>query len=186
MPARCSRPEVAAWHGSGAGRGAPTHWQRTLLRVQQGLLVDRHGSLRAPPLQGNVDPVVLFGSQAAIEEAVKDCLTKVGAQRQGLHPGRLSAPGCAHSDPLRSLTPASSLRNFQSAPEHSTTEWPCACEGYRLWATAARLKAPSRTHPTPLQAGQRGHVLNLGHGVLVGTPEENVAYMFDLSKVSGA
>lgn len=27
-------------------------------------------------------------------------------------------------------------------------------------------------------------MLNLGHGVLVGTPEENVAYMFDLSKVS--
>lgn len=54
-----------------------------------------------------MDPVVLFGSQEAIEEAVRDCLTK---------------------------------------------------------------------------AGERGHVLNLGHGVLVGTPEDNVAYMFDLSK----
>lgn len=32
------------------------------------------------------------------------------------------------------------------------------------------------------KAGPRGHVLNLGHGVLVGTPEENVAYMFDLAK----
>ena len=32
------------------------------------------------------------------------------------------------------------------------------------------------------KAGSRGHVLNLGHGVLVGTPEENVAYMFELSK----
>ena len=31
-------------------------------------------------------------------------------------------------------------------------------------------------------AGPTGHVLNLGHGVLVGTPEENVAYMFDLAK----
>lgn len=31
-------------------------------------------------------------------------------------------------------------------------------------------------------AGQTGHILNLGHGVLVGTPEENVAYMFDLAK----
>ena len=58
-------------------------------------------------VQGNVDPVVLFGSQEAIEDAVRDCLTKAG-------------PG--------------------------------------------------------------GHVLNLGHGVLVGTPEENVKYMFDLSK----
>lgn len=60
-------------------------------------------------VQGNVDPVVLFGSQQAIEEAVRDCVTK---------------------------------------------------------------------------AGSRGHVLNLGHGVLVGTPEENVAYMFDLAKKS--
>ena len=58
-------------------------------------------------VQGNVDPVVLFGTQAAIEEAVADCIAK---------------------------------------------------------------------------AGDRGHVLNLGHGVLVGTPEENVAYMFELSK----
>lgn len=32
------------------------------------------------------------------------------------------------------------------------------------------------------KAGERGHILNLGHGVLVGTPEENVAHMFDLSK----
>lgn len=60
-------------------------------------------------VQGNVDPVTLFGSQTAIEEAVKDCITK---------------------------------------------------------------------------AGTRGHVLNLGHGVLVGTPEENVAFMFDLAKKS--
>jgi uroporphyrinogen decarboxylase len=58
-------------------------------------------------VQGNVDPVVLFGSQAAIEAAVADCVAK---------------------------------------------------------------------------AGPRGHVLNLGHGVLVGTPEENVAFMFDLAK----
>jgi uroporphyrinogen decarboxylase len=60
-------------------------------------------------VQGNVDPVVLFGSQEAVEAAVKDCISK---------------------------------------------------------------------------AGPRGHVLNLGHGVLVGTPEENVAFMFDLAKRS--
>lgn len=63
------------------------------------------GSGRA--VQGNVDPVVLFGDDAAIEKAVKDVLSK---------------------------------------------------------------------------AGNRGHVLNLGHGVLVGTPEAGVAKMFDLSK----
>lgn len=34
------------------------------------------------------------------------------------------------------------------------------------------------------KAGPTGHILNLGHGVLVGTPEENVAFMFDLAKRS--
>ena len=32
------------------------------------------------------------------------------------------------------------------------------------------------------KAGTKRHILNLGHGVLVGTPEEGVAHMFDLSK----
>lgn len=32
------------------------------------------------------------------------------------------------------------------------------------------------------KAGPRGHILNLGHGVLVGTPEGAVARMFDVSK----
>lgn len=58
-------------------------------------------------VQGNVDPTVLFAERGAIEEAVRDCLTK---------------------------------------------------------------------------AGPRGHILNLGHGVLVGTPEDAVAHMFELSK----
>jgi len=58
-------------------------------------------------VQGNVDPVCLFGSDAAIEAAVRDCLAK---------------------------------------------------------------------------AGPTGHILNLGHGVLVGTPEAGVAAMFELSK----
>ncbi|XP_024029148.1 uroporphyrinogen decarboxylase 1, chloroplastic [Morus notabilis] len=31
-------------------------------------------------------------------------------------------------------------------------------------------------------AGPRGHILNLGHGVLVRTPEEAVAHFFDVSK----
>ena len=34
------------------------------------------------------------------------------------------------------------------------------------------------------KAGMTGHILNLGHGVLVGTPEENVAFMFDTAKRS--
>lgn len=32
------------------------------------------------------------------------------------------------------------------------------------------------------KAGNRGHILNLGHGVLVGTPEENVRYFFETAK----
>lgn len=31
-------------------------------------------------------------------------------------------------------------------------------------------------------AGRKGHILNLGHGVLVGTPEEAVAHFFDVAK----
>ncbi|GMH35455.1 hypothetical protein BSKO_03323 [Bryopsis sp. KO-2023] len=34
------------------------------------------------------------------------------------------------------------------------------------------------------KAGRQGHILNLGHGVMVGTPEESVAHMFELSKNS--
>ena len=31
-------------------------------------------------------------------------------------------------------------------------------------------------------AGWRGHILNLGHGVLVGTPEEVVAHFFEVAR----
>ncbi|TVQ47705.1 MAG: uroporphyrinogen decarboxylase [Gloeocapsa sp. DLM2.Bin57] len=32
------------------------------------------------------------------------------------------------------------------------------------------------------KAGNQGHILNLGHGVLVGTPEENVRFFFETAK----
>ncbi len=35
------------------------------------------------------------------------------------------------------------------------------------------------------QAGPRGHILNVGHGVVQGTPEENVALFCDLARRSG-
>jgi uroporphyrinogen decarboxylase len=32
------------------------------------------------------------------------------------------------------------------------------------------------------KAGRKGHILNLGHGVLQRTPEDNVAYFFETAK----
>lgn len=39
-----------------------------------------------------------------------------------------------------------------------------------------------RIHDTVAKAGEHKHILNLGHGVLVGTPEESVAHFFDVAK----
>jgi uroporphyrinogen-III decarboxylase len=36
-----------------------------------------------------------------------------------------------------------------------------------------------------LEAGPRGHILNVGHGVVQGTPEENVGLFCDLARRSG-
>ncbi len=38
---------------------------------------------------------------------------------------------------------------------------------------------------TVRKAGNRGHILNLGHGVLPSTPEENVAFFFETAKQLG-
>jgi uroporphyrinogen decarboxylase len=40
----------------------------------------------------------------------------------------------------------------------------------------------SRIIDTVEKAGRSGHILNLGHGVLVGTPEDNVRYFFETAK----
>ncbi|PSP19758.1 MAG: uroporphyrinogen decarboxylase [Cyanobacteria bacterium SW_5_48_44] len=40
----------------------------------------------------------------------------------------------------------------------------------------------SRILDTVRKAGNQGHILNLGHGVLPGTPEENVAFFFETAK----
>ena len=39
-----------------------------------------------------------------------------------------------------------------------------------------------RIFDTVQKAGNSGHVLNLGHGIKVGTPEENVAHFFEVAK----
>ncbi|KAK1409287.1 hypothetical protein QVD17_35813 [Tagetes erecta] len=40
----------------------------------------------------------------------------------------------------------------------------------------------SRIHDTVKKAGKGKHILNLGHGIRVGTPEENVAHFFEVAK----
>lgn len=37
-----------------------------------------------------------------------------------------------------------------------------------------------------LEAGPRHHILNVGHGVIEGTPEENVGYFCHLARESAA
>jgi uroporphyrinogen decarboxylase len=39
---------------------------------------------------------------------------------------------------------------------------------------------------TVRKAGNKGHILNLGHGVLPSTPEENVAFFFETAKQLGS
>ncbi|KAJ0661704.1 Uroporphyrinogen decarboxylase [Helianthus annuus] len=40
----------------------------------------------------------------------------------------------------------------------------------------------NRIHDTVKKAGNTKHILNLGHGIKVGTPEENVAHFFEVAK----
>ncbi len=49
-----------------------------------------------------------------------------------------------------------------------------------LFADDAAIEAAARD--ILQKAGPQGHILNLGHGVLVGTPEGAVKHLFDVSK----
>lgn len=40
----------------------------------------------------------------------------------------------------------------------------------------------ARINDTVKKAGRGRHILNLGHGIVVGTPEENVAHFFEVAK----
>ena len=40
----------------------------------------------------------------------------------------------------------------------------------------------NRINETVRKAGKGKHILNLGHGIVVGTPEENVAHFFEVAK----
>lgn len=49
-----------------------------------------------------------------------------------------------------------------------------------LFGTQEFIK--QRIYDTVAKAGNTGHILNLGHGVLVGTPEDNVRFFFETAK----
>jgi uroporphyrinogen decarboxylase len=51
-----------------------------------------------------------------------------------------------------------------------------------MHALASQDAIETAVRDTLRKAGPGRHILNLGHGVLVGTPEESVAHMFELSK----
>jgi uroporphyrinogen decarboxylase len=40
----------------------------------------------------------------------------------------------------------------------------------------------NRIYDVVKKAGKGKHILNLGHGIVVGTPEENVAHFFEVAK----
>lgn len=49
-----------------------------------------------------------------------------------------------------------------------------------LFGTREAIKA--RVVETVRAAAGRRHIMNLGHGVLVGTPEDSVAHFFEVAK----
>ena len=67
---------------------------------------------------------------------------------------------------------------------------PCVLFGSKEFirdASAKRLAVSPRSgwhriYDTVRKAGNVGHILNLGHGVLPSTPEENVAFFFETAK----
>ena len=46
----------------------------------------------------------------------------------------------------------------------------------------SRKAIEARVVETVRAAAGRRHIMNLGHGVLVGTPEDSVAHFFEVSK----
>jgi hypothetical protein len=60
---------------------------------------------------------------------------------------------------------------------HTLTRARVHASAFRALANSLSLSPPSLS-----QAGNGRHILNLGHGVLVGTPEEAVAHFFELSR----
>lgn len=53
-----------------------------------------------------------------------------------------------------------------------------------LFGTHVAIEA--EVHRVLAEAGPKGHILNVGHGVVQGTPEENVGYFCELARQSGA
>jgi hypothetical protein len=71
-------------------------------------------------------------------------------------------------------------------------ESPHAAAGHATAAHAPRRAAPhqeaieAEVQRCLREAGPRGHILNVGHGVVQGTPEHNVGFFCELARQSGA
>ncbi len=107
-------------------------------------------------VQGNVDPTILFASKVrALSRSAEPC---VGS-------------GQACGKRARALRRVAGVRGCGSPSDASQS---CVAVAQDAIEVAVR--------DTLRKAGHKRHILNLGHGVLVGTPEESVAHMFQLSK----
>ncbi|CAI5515070.1 unnamed protein product [Closterium sp. Naga37s-1] len=151
------------------------------------------GALRASPgrsekprlsVQGNVDPAVLFASKDAVTDAIHRASRAAYCeccQCKGMWIMLCSASKDAITGP------GGHILNLG----HDVVVGTCSV----LFSTGNDLPyffppfippVPSfsftLSHSCVAKAGPRGHILNLGHGVLVGTPEESVLHFFETTR----
>lgn len=111
-------------------------------------------------IQGNVDPASLFSPLPTITDEIKRF------EETQLILKFLIIPHSMYS--ITSLTNA-----YRKSKIHLLTESDDCISKLIRWPWLYRVVN---------SAGRKGHILNLGHGVLVGTPEEAVAHFFDVAK----
>lgn len=131
-------------------------------------------------VQGNVDPTILFASQVRAA-AVPGWLRSTARHARSLGsltlvPRSLALRSCCT---LKASCIIMQDRLCKLAAGVGTV-WRACCACVHCCALQEAIDDAVRDCLT--KAGHGRHILNLGHGVLVGTPEENVAHMFDLSK----
>jgi hypothetical protein len=155
-------------------------------------------------VQGNIDPTMLFATKDAIAGAVEDCLRKAGGRGHILNLGHGVLVGAAAPPPLHVLRLALHVRQL-AAPGTLATPGPAGAGAARHWALRVRAGAcgawrqqhalalaPPATMALPARSScrcrsrqARGQLPSWSRrcrALQVGTPEESVAHMFELSK----